>query len=104
MNSKDSTPPAPRPGSLDRETLQSSFKALRQHYPALALQLRNSMTLAGDGELTLPPGTVHDVVAALSCLSKKRGDSVRSRDLLSLRKLLLIWMEYELARIKQRPS
>lgn len=103
MTSQDLSNPDQCPELLSRRALLLSFRALRGSHPSLALRVRNAlgelpMDEKGLPSSSLPPKTVHEVVSALSSLSKHRDrGAVR---LVTLRKLLLVWMEYELAQIK----
>ncbi len=93
MYDKGFTLPAECPQSLDQQALQLSFQLLRPQYPALALRVRNSVAKAG-----VPSKIVHEAVAALSSLSKHEDEQASNPHLLLVRKLLLVWMEYEVAK------
>jgi hypothetical protein len=99
MNTKAFTHPGRCPEVLNQQALQLSFQVLRTAYPALALHIRNAITSSSDSQplaaSALSTACVHNIVAALSHRSKSEGLSGRTDDLVTVRKLLLIWMEYE---------
>jgi len=99
MGSKALTPHGKCPELLNQQALQLSFTLLRETNPALALRLRNAAPasancrpLAGNA---LPSDCVGEIIAALSQRSKQHELPAAEQELLTLRKLLLIWMEYQ---------
>ncbi len=86
------------------ECLHMTFDVLRTDYPALALAARNAggvpTGLAGDEFLQFlrqtPAPLCHAVVAALADLNHQNQRHGTSEQCIALRRLLLIWMEWEL--------
>lgn len=101
---------------FNRATLELTFTVLRKPYPALALCLQNTMTLAyprhdyhtglSASELPLTTGQIDRIALALSELTGKMTQSatpgVRQAQLVLLRSLLLDWLM--LARDRNRSA
>jgi hypothetical protein len=99
MDTKAFTYPGQCPEVLDQQAMQLSFQVLRSEYPSLALRIRNAVAVSG-GSLplstaALSTGCVHDIVTALSHRSKNADLTSGTNELVTIRKLLLIWMEHE---------
>lgn len=99
MDTRAFTYPGQCPEVLDQQAMHLSFQLLRTGYPALALSIRNAVAVSG-GSLplsttALSTGCVHDIVAALSHRSKNEDLASATNELVTIRKLLLIWMEHE---------
>lgn len=96
MSQQRSKPPYQCPEHLDRDALLLSFRLLRPSHPALALRIRNCQQVEA-----LPHHTVHEAVAALSCLSKQSAPPANAEELVVIRQLLLAWMEFEVGRLRE---
>jgi hypothetical protein len=99
MGSKAFPPQIECPELLNQQALQLSFTLLREINPALALRIRNAAPASDDcqplSRSALPSDCVREVVTALSQRSKQDDLSAAAEELVTLRKLLLIWMEYQ---------
>ena len=88
------------------DALRLTFDVLRQDHPSLALSVRNSLSALekeqrrNDKPMSRAPAlsspTIHGIVTALSDLSTKSQEKNPRIDLITLRRLLLMWMEFEL--------
>ena len=88
-----------------KETLELSFKHLREPYPALALLLQNQLVRAtqkhktnpeNDLPLALTTQEASEIIVTLSMIAEKRADNDHSskEQLIELRSLLLDWLIY----------
>lgn len=105
MGSKAFTPQIQCPELLNQQALQLSFTLLREINPALALRIRNAAPASDDchalSGCALPSDCVAEVVATLSQRSKQDDLATAAEELVTLRKLLLIWMEYQRQQLNQ---
>lgn len=75
------------------ECLRATFELLRPAYPALALALRNAGSSPAAAGATA--ALCRDIVNALAALNRRPSPGA-AEERIALRRLLLVWMEWEL--------